>query len=98
MEIFQGTLREPDPQFAQAKLDAFLQAAPILPFSLPVARRCAQLRELLKRRGKRVRARALDLVVAETALENNCTLVTRNTDDYVDIPDLKLHRLGPPVI
>src|SRR3990172_1856377 len=76
MEAFQGIEREPDPEAARTKLDAFLGAAPILPFSPAVARRCARLRETLKRQSKRVRARALDLVTAETALEYGLTLVT----------------------
>lgn len=91
MESFQGTLREDDPRTAQAKLDTFLEAAPVLPFTPGVARRCALLRETLARQKKRVRARALDLLVAATALEYNLTLVTRNTDDYDDIPGLKLY-------
>ena len=92
METFQGTEREPNPQAAQTKLDTFLEAAPILPFSLAVARRCARLREMLKRQGKRVRARALDLITAATALEYDLTLVTHNVEDYDDIPDLKLYQ------
>lgn len=52
MEAFQGTEREPNPQAAQTKLDTFLEVAPILPFSLAVARRCARLRETLKRQGR----------------------------------------------
>ena|SRR3972149_2264415 len=96
MEVLQGTLREPDPNAAQAKLDTFLQAAPVLPFSRSVAKRCASLRETLKRQKKRVRARALDLITAATALEYNLTLVTRNIEDYDDIPDLKLYQPRPP--
>ncbi len=37
-------------------------------------------------------ARSLDLIIAATALEYNLTLVTRNTEDYADVPDLKLYR------
>ena len=92
MEVYQGIERSSDKQEAQAKLAAFLAAAPVIPLSLSVAQRCAQLREQLKRQGKRVNARALDLIVAATALEHNLTLVTRNTDDYKDIPGLRIHR------
>ncbi len=92
MEAFQGTEREPDPQAAQVKLDAFLEASPIIPFSAAVARRCARLRETLKRQRKRVRARALDLMNAATALEYNLTLVTRNLNDYKDIPGLTIYQ------
>jgi predicted nucleic acid-binding protein len=91
MEAYQGTLRKPDVPRAQAEVEAFLQHAPILPISLEVARRCAQLREDLRRQRKRVRDRALDLLTAAVALEHGLTLVTRNRDDYKDIPGLQLH-------
>jgi tRNA(fMet)-specific endonuclease VapC len=91
MEVFQGLLRSPNPQEAQAKLDRFLDAVPVLPFLPAVAQRCASLRETLRLEGKRVNSRALDLLNAATALEYNLTLVTRNRDDYDDIPGLTLY-------
>lgn len=92
LEVYQGTLVSPDPKQAQAKLDAFLEAVPIVPFSVEVARRCARLRVELQRHGKRVRSRALDLLTAATALEHELTVVTRNLADYADIPDLVLYQ------
>ena len=61
---------------------------PVLPVTPEVARQCAHLRALLKQQGKSIRRRAFDLVVAATALEHGSELVTRNTDDYKDIPNL----------
>jgi predicted nucleic acid-binding protein len=90
LEVYQGVLRSPDPAEAQEKLATFLEGVVILPLSLPVARRCAQLRHQLKQQGKRVNARAFDLLIAATALEHDLILVTRNTADYADIPHLKL--------
>jgi len=55
-----------------------------------VAERCAEIRAELTRRQRRVRPRALDLIAAATALEYGLTLVTRNTADYQDIPDVLL--------
>lgn len=78
MEAYQSTLRSDDPDQAQTKLQDFLSAVPVLPFSPATAIACAQLREELKQQGKRVRQRALDLLIAATALEHNLTLVTRN--------------------
>lgn len=92
MEAYQGVLRSPDPKQAQAKFQAFRQSVPVLPFSLSVAKRCAALREQLKQEGKRVKARALDLLNAAIALEHDLTLVTRNVEDYDDIPHLKLYQ------
>lgn len=85
-------LCSPSPDEAQAKLTAFLDAVPVLPFSIKVARRCAQLREDLRRQGKRVGQQALDLVVAATALEYDLELVTRIRDDLSDIADLQLYQ------
>jgi len=67
----------------------------VLPFSLTVAKRCAALREQLKKEQKRVKSRALDLINAAIAIEHNLTLVTRNTEDYKDIPGLELYQLTP---
>ncbi|MFN8592745.1 MAG: type II toxin-antitoxin system VapC family toxin [Thermomicrobiales bacterium] len=91
MEVYQGTLRGPDPVQAQVNLAIFLAGVPVVPFSLAAARRCAELREELTRQGRRVRALALDLVTAAIALETGFTLVTRNRQDYEDISGLALY-------
>jgi predicted nucleic acid-binding protein len=39
-----------------------------------------------------VNSRALDLIIAATALEYDLTLVTDNTGDFKDIPDLTLQQ------
>ena len=40
MEVFQGTLRSPDPERAAEQFEHFLAVVPILLFSPAVARRC----------------------------------------------------------
>lgn len=90
MEAYQSVLRTPDRQAALEHFAAFVAVIPALPFSEEVARRCAELREKLRIQGKRMRSRALDLMIAVTALELNLILVTRNTRDYTDIPELQL--------
>jgi predicted nucleic acid-binding protein len=92
LEVYQGTLRSPDPERSQEQFERFLAVVPTLPLSPAVARRCARLREELKGRGRRVRDRALDLVIAATALEHGLRLVTRNLADYADIPELALYQ------
>jgi predicted nucleic acid-binding protein len=91
IEVYQGTLRSPDPERAQAGLATFLIGVPVVPLSVAAARRRADLREDLARQGKRVRSRALDLVTAAITLEHGYTLVTRNRRDYEDIADLALY-------
>jgi predicted nucleic acid-binding protein len=90
IEVYQGAYRRPGPAATQA-LAALLATTPVLPISLAVAERCARLRESLRRQGRRVNSRAMDLIIAATALEHDLTLVTRNVADYQDIPGLKLH-------
>ena len=92
MEAYQGVLRSPHPASARKKFEAFLAAVPVLPFSPATTKRCAQLRETLHREGKRVKARALDLMTAAIALEYSLTVVTRNVADYTDIGGLKLYK------
>jgi tRNA(fMet)-specific endonuclease VapC len=90
MEAFQGVTRSPHPEEAHRKFRSFAKSIPILPLSLAVAERCARLRETLRRENKRVNSRALDLLIAATALEYDLTLVTENSKDFKDIPDLPL--------
>jgi len=93
LEVYQGVIESPDPVEARRRFDAFFSGLPILPVSPAGARRCAELRPLLKRQGKSPRRRAFDLVIAATALEHGLALVTHNTQDYRDIPDLVLYPL-----
>jgi predicted nucleic acid-binding protein len=79
MEAFQGIERSPAVEQAREKFQAFTDGVLILPFSFAVAERCARLRETLRTQKKRVNSRALDLIIAATALEYDLTLVTENT-------------------
>jgi tRNA(fMet)-specific endonuclease VapC len=85
MEAFQGVVQSEHPEEAPEKFHTFIDTVLILPFSFAVAERCARLRETLRSQNKRVKFR-----IAATALEYNLTLVTKNTDDFKDIPDLPL--------
>jgi tRNA(fMet)-specific endonuclease VapC len=93
MEAYQGVVRSPNVKEVRAKFQLFRRSVPVLPFSLSVAKRCAALREQLKTEQKRVKSRALDLMNAAIALEHDLTLVTRNTEDYHDIPGLQIYPL-----
>jgi tRNA(fMet)-specific endonuclease VapC len=92
MEAFQGVERSPSPKEAHDKFHAFAGSVLILPLSVAVAERCARLREALRSQNKRVNSRALDLIIAATALEYGLTLVTNNVEDFEDIPDLTLYQ------
>jgi len=90
MEVYQGALRTDDFDEALVQLRAFTEGVPVLPLTVAVAERCASLRENLRRQRKNANRRALDLLTAATALHYDLTLVTRNVDDFKDLPDLKL--------
>src|ERR687896_1822330 len=92
MEAFQGVERSPDVEQVREKFQAFTDGILILPLSFAVAERCARLRETLRSQKKRVNSRALDLIIAATALEYDITLLTKNTEDFKDIPDLILYQ------
>jgi tRNA(fMet)-specific endonuclease VapC len=92
MEAFQGVEQSSDLEKAREKFKTFLAGVLILPLSFAVAERCARLRKTLKHQNRRVNSRALDLIIAATALEYSLTLVTNNTGDFKDIPDLPLHQ------
>lgn len=92
LEAYQGVIESPDPAEARRKFNAFFRGVPVLPVSPAVARRCAEIRSLLKGQGKSSRRRGFDLVIAATALDHGLALVTHNTRDFHDIPDLVLHQ------
>ncbi len=91
METYEGALRSSNPQEAVERLQALLLVLPVLPFNPEVAQRCAALRIQLRDQNKRVNNRALDLLIAATALHYGLTLVTRNVRDYRDVPGLSIH-------
>jgi tRNA(fMet)-specific endonuclease VapC len=92
IEVYQGVMRSPRPDEARASFEALMATLIRLDVSVEVAQRCAHVRETLRRQGRRVNSRALDLIIAATALEHDLTLVTRNTDDYRDIPGLHIYQ------
>jgi tRNA(fMet)-specific endonuclease VapC len=91
IEVCQGVFQRGSVA-AEQQLAALLQIIPIVPVSIPVAERCGRTRARMQGQGRRIRARALDLIIAATALEHDLTLVTRNTDDYRDVPGIKIYR------
>ncbi len=95
MEAFEGTLRSADPAAAAASLRDLLSQVPVIEVTVAVAERCAALRNELARLGRRRNSRALDLLIAATAMVNDLTVVTRNVADYRDLPGLELLPYSP---
>lgn len=89
MEIYEGAITKPTARHLQGPLEDMLtEAFTLIPFAYLEARRCAQIKADLRIQGKRVRSRALDLMIAATALEHDLVLATRNVRDYQDIARL----------
>jgi len=93
LEAYQGAIERPDPGEAKRKFNAFFRGIPVLPVSPATAKRCAEIRSSLKRQGKNPRKRAFDLVIAATALEHGLEVVTHNTKDFQDIPNLVRYQI-----
>lgn len=91
MEAYEGTLEETGGGQTLDRLDAALAQMTLLDLNPAIARRCAIIRAELRRQGRRIAKRAIDLIIAATALEHDLTLVTRNVRDYRDIPGLLLY-------
>jgi predicted nucleic acid-binding protein len=66
----------------------------VLGINRAVAKRNGQIRRELRRQHRQIAHRAFDLLIAATALEHSLTLVTRNLDDYADIPGLDIYESG----
>lgn len=98
LEAIQGVARSPISSTARQRFDGLLTEIPVIQFGLAEAERTAELFDRLRQDGKRVRSRALDLLIAGTALEHGMTLVSNNADDYRDIPDLMFRaaEFSPP--
>jgi predicted nucleic acid-binding protein len=92
-EVWEGVLyTRHDPKAVEQGLREFLRAVTILPYSRRVAKGVAQLRGVMRERGQRIDQRALDILVAGTALSYDLTMVTSDTD-FDDIPGLT--RMNP---
>lgn len=92
MEVVEGILGSRAPQRASRGFRAFLRRIRIIVVSRPIADRAATLRFDVRRQKRPVDHRALDLVVAATALVHGLILVTRNTRDFADIPGVRLYQ------
>jgi predicted nucleic acid-binding protein len=90
MEAWQGIYRGTNPQQIAIQYQRFFDSILVLSFDEAIAKGCAKIRHDLKKQGLRTRERALDLQIAATAIEYGLELVTRNINDYKDIPGLTL--------
>jgi predicted nucleic acid-binding protein len=93
-EIYEGAALDPDPVAAKERYKAFVAPFPVLPLTVPIMERFAELRAQLRRSGALIPD--FDLLIAATALEEDLVLVTRNRRHFTRIPGLQLVNTSPP--
>jgi tRNA(fMet)-specific endonuclease VapC len=87
-ELYAGACKHSNPPRLLALIADFLQEVTVLDFDSVCARQYGQLYGDLSAKGLRIPV--ADLMIASVALVHNLTLVTHNTSDYREIPDLRL--------
>lgn len=92
VEILEGIIRAVDRRRGRQAWRLFLRGTRVIVVSRPVAERAAAIRVELRRERRQVNERALDILIAATAIEHGLILVTRNVQDYADIPGLRLYQ------
>lgn len=92
IEVFEGIIGGRHREQADAVFRAFLREVDLLEIGQVVANRTALIRADLRQRRRPIDHRAMDLMIAATALAHDLTLVTRNTRDFHDIPGLRLYQ------
>ena len=87
-ELYAGAYHRPDPHPLLVKIDQLLQDVDVLPFGHICAERFGIEQGHLRRRG--IAVSTADLMIASIALVHDLTLVTHNTADFQNIPNLRL--------
>jgi predicted nucleic acid-binding protein len=91
MEILEGVRGGNHPLEGLNALRTFLEGARMYDIDPTVTEHAADIRLHLRQQKHSIDRRALDIIIAATAIEHNLILVTRNVRDYADIPELQLH-------
>ncbi len=87
-ELLLGAEKSANPSKRRQTVEEFLLSFQVLPFDHRCAYAYAKLRSTLEREGRRIGPN--DLIVAATALANECTLVTNNVEEFKRVPGLPL--------
>lgn len=98
-ELSVGPLVTDDPTeraARQARLQETEAAFDPLPFDAASARSFGRLAASLRRSGRQVRPRALDVLIASVAVANDLPLYTCNPSDFTGIEDLTLVAVPHP--
>lgn len=80
----------------QARLQVTEAAFDPLPFDAPAARAFGRMAASVRRSGREVRPRALDVLIASVAVANDLPLYTCNPSDFTGIDELRLVAVPHP--
>lgn len=92
-ELYEGVIYSHEPPRRERALKYFLRLARLLPLDRDVARIFGRERGKLRKIKKLKDSGDLDILIAATALRNNLTLLTNNTDHFQPIQGLRLESL-----
>jgi tRNA(fMet)-specific endonuclease VapC len=87
-EVYEGIYFGHDPRRYGRAFRDVLRAVDVLPLTQAIWRRFARLRGELRQQGQLIAD--LDILIAATALQNNCLLLTRNRRHFERISQLRL--------
>jgi tRNA(fMet)-specific endonuclease VapC len=93
-ELFAGAYHAVDPAPLLLKINQLLEDTAVLPFDQSCAEQFGKIRGLLLRRG--ISVNSTDLMIASIAIVHDLILVTNNTADFRNIPDLRLENWLKP--
>ncbi len=85
-ELETGIAKSKAPKKRRGQLDTLLSAIRVLPFDPAVARRTGELRASLEKTGTPIGP--LDTLIAGTCLTHGATLVSRNVEEFEQVPGL----------
>ncbi len=87
-EVYRGAHLYSRPLEELARIESVTADLGLLDFGHESCRRFGEVYSILKKRGRM--PQEADLMIASICLEHGASLVTRNTDDFKNIPGLKL--------
>jgi tRNA(fMet)-specific endonuclease VapC len=87
-ELYSGTLLSDNPERESRKVEEFLEELTVIAFDRIAAKRAADIRLNLRRKGSTIGA--YDLLIAAEAVHTGFVLVSSNEREFGKIPDLRL--------
>ncbi|MBX3071632.1 MAG: type II toxin-antitoxin system VapC family toxin [Thermomicrobiales bacterium] len=92
VEVLEGIKFGRDAEGMRRRYEDLIQGVRIIPFDIDTADTAATLRGHLRRQRRPVNERAMDILIAATAIQHDLILFTRNTRHFEDIDGLRLWR------